>query len=102
MAKSLYLELVTNPPVIKVDKENPREVHFETVSCMSDNRHKISFKRKDDGTYTMSGNGFSLSNWQMRKDYKIDCCWAAEDGDWDKVVEIINTGTSKVESVKYR
>ena len=102
MATSLYQELRNNPPVIKIEKENPREVHFETVSCMCDNRRKISFKRKDDGTYTMSGNGFSLSNWQMRKDYEIDCCWAAEDGDWDKVVEIINTGTSRVESVKYR
>lgn len=102
MSTSLYQELRNNPPVIKIEKENPREVHFETVSCMCDNRHKISFYRNDNGSYRMSGNGFALSNWQMKGDYETDCCWAVEDGDWDKVVKIINTGTSIVESVKYR
>ncbi len=102
MATSLYHELIVNPPVIKVDVESPREVHFATISCMCDNKGKISFYRNDNGSYRMTGNGFALSNWQMKDDYHTDCCWAAEDGEWDKVANIINTGTTKVQSVKYR
>ena len=99
---STYLELKQNPPVIKVDKENPREVHFAVVSCMCDNKHKLSFKRREDGSYAVTGNGEAISNFQMVGDVITDLEWAAEDGDWDKIVKIINSGTILVESVKYR
>lgn len=99
---SKFQQLHYNPPKIMVDKENPREVHFTTVSAMCDNEHKISFRRQDSGEYRVSAGIHALSNFQMKGDYLIDLQWYAEDGEWDKVVNVINTGTSRVESVRYR
>ena len=98
---SLYRELRLNPPTIEV-KENPREVHFYLVSCMCDNKYKMTFKRKPDGDFSVSAGMFALSNFQMKGDYSTDLRWAADDGDWAQVVSIINSGTSVVESVRYR
>jgi len=99
---SKYRELKINPPKIEVEKDSPREVHFNIVSCMCDNKHKITFRKKDDGQYSVGANGHALSNFQMEGDYVTDMVWAAEDGDWATVVDVINTGTSVVESVRYR
>lgn len=99
---SKYRELRFNPPKIEITKENPREVHFKVISCMCDNEHKISFRRQGDGQYKVSAGGFTMSNFQMKGDYMTDLVWAAEDGNWDEVVRIINSGTEVVESVKYR
>lgn len=98
---SKYSELVYNPPKIEVTKKDPREVHFKLISCMCDNEYKMTFRRKESGEYSLSAGMFSLSNFQMRGDM-TDLYWAAEDGDWDSVVKFINTGTSVVESVKFR
>ena len=99
---SKYRELVQNPPKIEVTKKDPREVHFKLISCMCDNEHTFSFKRQEDGTYSKSLGIFAISNLQMEGDWNIDLNWAAEDQDWDKVVDIINTGTEAVASVRYR
>jgi len=98
---SLYRDLRLNPPKIEV-KENPREVHFYLVSCMCDNKYKMTFKRKEDGQYSVSAGIQALSNFQMKGDYRTDLVWAAEDGEWDKVVEIINSGVQAVESARSR
>jgi len=99
---SKYSKLVENPPKIVVDKESPREIIFYIISCMCDNKHKIIFKKKENGEYSVSANGFALSNFQMEGDYETDLRWFAEDNEWTKVVEVINSGTSAVESVRYR
>jgi hypothetical protein len=98
---SLYRELMLKPPVMKV-KENAKEVIFTTVSCMSDSIHYLNFKKNEAGEFKVSGRQFSLSNWQMKGDYVTDLCWAADDGDWAKVIEIINSGTELVQSVRCR
>mgnify|MGYP000156218501 CR=1 FL=1 len=102
MHNSKYWELRNNPPAIKVEKENPREVHFYLRSVMCDNESKIVLKRKEDGQYSVNAGNQALSNFQMKGDYKTDLVWAAEDGNWNEVVDIINTGTVAVENVRYR
>jgi len=97
---SVYQQLIQNPPEIKV-KKNSREVIFKTVSCMCDNVHYIKFKKNTEGDFKMSGGGFSLSNWQMNHP-PHDIEWTADEGMWKQVVRMINTGTSKIESVKSR
>ena len=68
---------------------------------MCDNVHYLKFKKNDEGDFKMSGGGFALSNWQMNHP-PHDIEWEADDQNWRRVVKMINTGTSKIESVKSR
>lgn len=96
---SKYKELRQNPPKLTI-KEEAREVIFKTVSCMCDNVHYITFK-KHNGDFKMNGNGFALSNWQI--EYPIhDIEWAADEGNWDEVIKMINSGVKVIEEVKSR
>jgi hypothetical protein len=97
---STYVELKRNAPKLNV-KKGAREVIVETVSCMCDNRHSIRFKKNSDGDFKMNGGGFSLSNWQMKYP-KYDIEWKADEGDWNEVFEMINSGTEVIERVKSR
>ena len=97
---SKYQQLLQNPPFIKV-KKDAREVIFKTVSCMCDNVHYLKFKKNDEGGFKMSGGGFAISNWQM-KHPPHDIEWEADDNNWGAVVNMINTGTSKISTVKCR
>jgi hypothetical protein len=94
---SKYRELRQNPPKLTI-KEGAREVIFKTVSCMCDNVHYITFKKNDDGDFKMSGNGFALSNWQM-KHPKHEIEWEADENMWGGVIAMINSGTEAIESV---
>jgi hypothetical protein len=100
---SKYKELLHNPPTFTelYDSENLREVIFETISCMCDNRHFLKFKKNSDGDFKMNGNGHSLSNWQMKHEKHV-IEWEADDNNWEMVVKMINTGTSKIASIKNR
>ena len=100
---SKYQELLHNPPTFTelYDSENLREVIFETISCMCDNKHFLKFKKNSDGDFKMTGNGHSTSNWQM-KHAEHDIEWEADDNNWGAVVNMINTGTSKINIVKCR
>ena len=97
---SIYQELLNNPPTLsKQMTSNPREVIFETISCMCDNQHFLKLKKNSEGDFKLNGNGFSISNWQM-KHAKHDIEWSADGGKWQDVINMINTGTSKIASVK--
>ena len=97
-----YKTLTATPPKISV-VAGAREVIFTTVSCMCDNIHQLTFRKNDEGDFRVSGNGSCLSNWQMKgEDYKTDLEWAADDQKWDNVIDIINTGTAVVSSVRSR
>jgi len=100
---SKYQELLQNPPIFTelYDSENLREVIFETISCMCDNRHFLKFKKNSDGDFKMNGSGHALSNWSM-KHTPHDIEWEADDQNWGAVVNMINTGTSKISTVKCR
>ena len=96
-----YLNLRQNSPELKVC-DNPREVIIYIVSCMCDNENVITMKKNSDGDFKMNGGRFSLSNYQMRDNYKIEAEWAADDNDWEKVFQIVNSGTSVIEKVMSR
>jgi hypothetical protein len=97
---SEYSNLRANKPVLTVAK-NAKEVIFETVSCMCDNKGVIKFKKNSEGDFKMNGMGFCLSNWQMKyPTYDIE--WKADEGKWYEVVDMVNSGTAAVKNVKSR
>ena len=97
---SKYRELRMNPPKLTI-KEGAREVIFKTVSCMCDNIHYITLKKDDNGDFKMNGNGFALSNQQM-KHAKHEIEWEADENMWSGVIAMINSGTEAIESVVSR
>ncbi len=95
-----YQVLTHNPPKISI-KKDAREVVFNTTASMCDNKHTITFKKRDDGDFGVSGGRFALSNWGMKNDL-TDLRWAADDQNWPEVVRIINSGYEVVSSVRSR
>ena len=95
-----YRELLVNPPKLKIEGK-PREIKINLVSYMCDNKHRWTIKQNEDGDYKINTHGFAYSNWQI-KGRKDDIEWVADEGDWKEVFKMINTGTSKIESIKYR
>jgi len=96
---SRYQELLHNPYKMhhKEIKEDVKEVIFYVVSCMCDNKYTLRFK-KHNGEFGMSGMGFALSNFGFSyKPFEIE--WVADEGDWIRVKNMINSGTVKVEKV---
>jgi len=92
---SKYLNLLNNKPKIKIGK-NVNEVIFTTISCMCDNEHNLRLKRNENNEFKFFGYGQSLTNWQMKfKPFEIE--WKADKNKWNEVIEMINTGTSKIE-----
>ena len=97
---SKYQELLVNPPKLKIEGK-PKEIKIDLVSCMCDNRYRWTIKKNEDGDYKINTHGFAYSNWQIRA-RRDDIEWIADEGNWDKVFLLINSGTSKIESIKYR
>ncbi len=95
-----YLNLLENPPTLKV-VGTPREIKLDLVSCMCDNRYRWTIKKNNDGDFKIFTHGFAFRNWQT-KHRKDDIEWEADNGNWDKVFSMINSGTSKIEQIKYR
>jgi hypothetical protein len=100
MTRTSYVSLRQNPPKLKV-KENARELIITTVSCMCDNIHYLSLKKNSDGDFKLDGGRFALSNWQMAHP-KHDIEWAADEGKWNDVFKMINSGTEAISEVKSR
>ena len=97
---SKYVELLNNPPKLEV-KKDAREVVINLVSCMCDNKHKWTFKKNDDGDFKIHTHGFAFSNFSTKFD-KDEIEWEADELKWGKVFRMINTGTSKIESLRSR
>ena len=95
-----YQKLKIEQPELKVCK-NAREVIFTTISCMCDNKHKITFRKNDNGDFKMSGGMSSLKNWQFKADID-DIEWAADDQNWNEVIQFINDSIEVIEKVKSR
>ena len=102
---SKYQELLKNPFYMngKTVTENAREVIFYVVSCMCDNKYTLRFRKNDNDEFKMSGMGFALSNFQFGlreggiKPFEME--WEADQENWIDVVDMINSGTVKVEKV---
>ena len=97
---SKYGELLRKPPVLEVYGK-PREMKIDLVSAMCDNRYRWTIKENEDGDYKISTGPFAYSNFQI-KHGKDDIEWIADEGKWEKVFDMINTGTSLIEEIKYR
>jgi hypothetical protein len=95
---SIYRSLVQNPPKLEI-VENATKVIFNMVSCMCDNRSQIVISGNYISSKLDNGLGYSMSNYQMECTTE-DLKWEVEDGNWDKVIEMINSGTARIESVK--
>jgi len=97
---SKYGELLRKPPQLLVYGK-PREMKIDLVSCTCDNKYRWTIKENEYGDYKIFTHGFAYSNFQI-KHGKDDIEWIADEGDWDEVFEMINSGTIKIESIKYR
>ena len=100
MRQSKYLQFRRNSPKLQV-KENAREIIITTVSCMCDNIHYLTLKKNNEGNFKLDTITFALSNWQMAHP-KHDIEWAADEGNWSKVFEMINSGTEVISEIKSR
>jgi len=100
---SKYQELLQNPPTFTklYDSENLREVIFELISCMCDNKYTFKLKKNSEGDFKLHTCGFAFSNFSIINP-RHDIEWEADDQNWGAVVNMINTGTSKINTVKCR
>ena len=81
--------------------QNPKEVIFHTVASMCDNKHMFRFKKDASGEFKLSCNGFAYSNFGIKGD-KYELEWAADEGDFFDVIQMINSGYQLVEKVVSR
>ena len=81
--------------------QNPKEVIFHTVASMCDNKHMFKFKKDASGEFKLSCNGFAYSNFGIKGD-KYELEWAADEGDFFDVIQMINSGYQVVEKVVSR
>ena len=95
-----YRDLLDNPPMLEV-KGNVREVVINLISCMCDNKHKITLKKNDDGDFKLNSHRDSYRNFQIKFD-KDDIEWEADDNNWNDVFRMINSGTSIIDNIKSR
>lgn len=95
-----YKNLLINKPLLTV-KENAREVVINLVSCMCDNTHTWTIKKNKDGDFKISTHGFAFNNFQTKAS-KDEIEWEADNGNWERVFNMINSGTSQIESVRSR
>ena len=86
---------------LKEIKKNPRELMIHVVASMCDNKYILSLKKNSDGDFKMSGRGHSLSNFGFKPPvYEIE--WAADEGDWSKVIHGINSGYQRIDKIVSR
>ncbi len=101
-----YTDLACRPTLqmrknLKEIKKNARELKIHIVSSMCNNKYILSLKKNSDGEFKMSGNGYALSNFGFKSPvYEIE--WAADEGDWSKVIHIINGGYQRIDKIVSR
>ena len=110
---NFYRKLRHNPPTLKV-VDNPSRVTIKMVDAMCDNLSEIKFVKTEDfwkvRAVLPSGMGNSLSNYQFgcgsyapKNALRVtaeDLCWMAEDGNWDEIIKVVNSGVSVIELVR--
>jgi len=96
----MYKELKDNPPMLNIEGK-PREIKIDLISVMCNNKHRWTIRKNGGGDYKIFTHGFSYSNWiiPFRKD-DIEC--EMDEGNWNKVFRMINSGSSVIEKIKYR
>ena len=97
---SLYHKLRLEPPVLKIEGK-PREIKIDIVSVMCDNKYRWSVSKNERGDYKISTSPSAFSNFQT-KYKKDDIEWEMDEGNWEEVWEMINSGSIQIEQIKYR
>lgn len=100
MKESIYRKFRLNPPKLQV-KKDARELIITTISCMCDNVHYLTLKKNKEGDFKLDTITFALSNWQMANP-KHEIEWAADEGKWNDVFRMINSGTEVISEIKSR
>ena len=101
-----FTDLACRPTIqmrknLKEIKKNPRQLMIHVVSSMCDNKYILSLRKNNDGEFKMSGRGYSLSNFGFKPPiYEIE--WAADEGDWSKVIHSINSGYQRIDKIVSR
>jgi hypothetical protein len=101
-----FIDLANQPMTqmkknLKEIKKNPRELMIHIVSSMCNNKYILSLKKNSNGEFKMSGNGYSLSNFGFKPHvYEIE--WAADEGDWSKVIHSVNSGYQRIDKIVSR
>lgn len=101
-----YTDLACRPSIqmkknLKEIKKNTRELKIHIVGSMCDNKYILSLKKNNDGEFKMSGGRFSLSNFGFKSPvYEIE--WAADEGNWREVIDIINSGYQRIDKIVSR
>ena len=92
-----YVEYLAEHCVVK----NAREIQIHTVAGMCDNKHRLTLKKNADGDFKLSRNGYAYSNFGIPYDqYELE--WAADKGNFEAVIRMINAGFQVVEKIKSR
>ena len=98
LAQQPYTQKSNN---LKEIKKNAKELMIHVVASMCDNRYILSLRKDSNGEFKMSGNGYALSNFGFKSPvYEIE--WAADEGDWSKVIHIINSGYQRIDKIVSR
>jgi hypothetical protein len=85
--------------IINKIKANPSEVIF-TLKDSQRNTCYLQFK-KQDGQFVLSGFNHSLGNFQMEFP-KWELEWTADENDWKRVINMIETGVVTILDVRSR
>ena len=92
-----YVEYLAEHCVV----ENAREIRIHTVAGMCDNRRLITLKKNIDGDFKLSTHIQAYNNFGIPYD-KYELEWAADKGNFEAVIRMINAGFQVVEKVKSR
>lgn len=96
---SIYNELKNNPPKFDINKSCEHFV-FDLVSVMCDNKKKFELKKTDKGFKFVSIQHFN--NFRIKNYDKTDIEWLADEGKFQEIVDIMNSGTVKVQRIRQK
>ena len=88
------IKYVTQKPKSRT-RNRPDLVTFNLLDVYN-NKKVLIFKKRSDGSYSVSGGKDALSNFQMKGDYKNELAWAVEKGEYMKAKAIIERGVTTV------
>lgn len=96
-------ELKKNPPALTVNSDS-KKVMFTMIGVMCDSKSYITFEKNSEGYFGMracgtTGYGYSLYNYQFEPPVP-EIIWAADEGDWDEVIKMLNSGVALIETVR--
>lgn len=103
--KKTYKECRLFPVTNRTIKPDTKLILLTMVSCMCDNVSYLKLIRKDDEIKISHYNdrcALAFSNLGTESNAKEMMRWAFEDGDFNELIRLANTGTSAIADVRLR